>query len=67
MFIVHKTIKYFVPQLTICVVFAPLKRRTPAIHQEIEETDVLSHMDTPVCVCVCVCVVCLRACVCVCT
>lgn len=48
MYVMHKLIKYFVPQLTICVVFAPLKARPPSLHQEIEETDTLSWANSPV-------------------
>ena len=48
MYVMHKLIKYFVPQLTICVVFAPLKARPPSVHQEIEETDTLSWANSPV-------------------
>lgn len=46
MFVVHKIVKYFVPQWTICVVFAPLKPHLPSV-QEFEETDTLSWANRP--------------------
>ena len=48
LYIMHKLMKYFVPQLTICVIFAPLKSRPPSVDKEFEETDTLSWANRPV-------------------
>ena len=48
MYLAHKLIKYFVPQLTICVIFAPLKSKPPSKDEEFEETDTLSWANRPV-------------------
>lgn len=48
MFIIHKVVKYLVPQLVICMVFAPLKARPANYPHELEETDTLSWADKPV-------------------
>ena len=48
MFVIHKVVKYLIPQLVISIVFAPLKARPIKFQHELGETDTLSWADKPV-------------------
>jgi len=48
MFVLHKFVKYLLPQLVIAAVFAPLKARPVKFQLKLGETDTLSWADKPV-------------------
>ena len=47
-YIVHKVIKYMLPQWTILVIFYPVKRKSFFNEPGIDDTETLSWIDKPV-------------------
>ena len=47
-YIIHKTVKYLLPQWAMFVIFSPLKPRPPDREGEMEETDTFSWVEKPV-------------------
>ena len=48
MYVLHKFVKYLLPQLVIAAVFAPLKARPVKFQHELGETDTISWAEKPV-------------------
>lgn len=47
-YIIHKTVKYLLPQWAIFVLFSPLKPRPTEREGEMDETDTFSWVEKPV-------------------
>ena len=47
-YIIHKVIKYMLPQWAILVIFFPVKRKTLLDNPGVDETETLSWVDKPV-------------------
>ena len=47
-YVIHKVVKYMLPQWTILIIFYPIKRKTVFNEPGFEDTETLSWIDQPV-------------------